>query len=735
MRFQGRGPDARPAWSLRYARFLALLLFLLLGAQARTRAALQFDVFVGYEGVIRDAAWFPVAFEVFNDGPPFKAVIEFRSGGLGSSEQARQVRIELPTNTRKRLSIPVFSTGGGRFSQWEARLFDDSGKQRAERLSLQTKQLGWDSTMLGAIPKSFGGLPTFPESKLSREELRPQVARLSTEQFPDSVISLEGLDALYLNSEKALSLKIEQITALLGWVRGGGHLIVAVEQVADINSTPWLQQFLPMELKDASNRQIDEAVLSWIRSDTGSVDITETFKGPSPKRNNVDFANPYTTLPNDPAFIAANMSVATGTVKEGGVPVLSAQGVPLAVQANRGRGKVTLLAFSPEREPFRAWKHKGYFFAKLAQIPPAILAAKDINIWGGWGIDGVFGALIDSRQIKKLPVEWLLLLLVVYLVVIGPFDQWWLKKINRQMLTWITFPAYVVLFSLLIYFIGYKLRAGDTEWNEIHIVDVLPRGNKVDLRGRSYASIYSSSNARYQLASEPGYATLRGELLDMYNGGGGKDTSRARLEQENNGFRAEIFVPVWTSMLYVNDWFKSAETPFTASISFQDGAYRVALESFLDRPLTGLRLVVNNYVFELERLEPGEKKEITLPETKGVALNAFVQQHGGGFSNAVEGRRQSLGDASRGHLDDAPMAASALSFVGKLNENPNDHRKFITPAGLDLTPLVRRGDAVFLAWDAGHSYVRPINQFTPPRLKRDSFLRLAVPVKKVSPLQ
>ena len=43
---------------------------------------------------------------------------------------------------------------------------------------------------------------------------------------------------------------------------------------------------------------------------------------------------------------------------------------------------------------------------------------------------------------------------VACLVVIGPLDQYWLKKINRQMLTWITFPTYVVLFSLLSYFIG-----------------------------------------------------------------------------------------------------------------------------------------------------------------------------------------------------------------------------------------------------------------------------------------
>jgi hypothetical protein len=39
-------------------------------------------------------------------------------------------------------------------------------------------------------------------------------------------------------------------------------------------------------------------------------------------------------------------------------------------------------------------------------------------------------------------------------------DQYCLKRLNKQMLTWVTFPVYVALFSLLIYYIGYRLRAG-----------------------------------------------------------------------------------------------------------------------------------------------------------------------------------------------------------------------------------------------------------------------------------
>ena len=80
------------------------------------------------------------------------------------------------------------------------------------------------------------------------------------------------------------------------------------------------------------------------------------------------------------------------------------------------------------------------------------------------------------------------------------------------MLTWLTFPCYVVLFSLLIYFIGYKLRAGETEWNELHFVDVLAHGQGAELRGRTYASIYSPVNANYRVESSEHFSTFRGEF-------------------------------------------------------------------------------------------------------------------------------------------------------------------------------------------------------------------------------
>jgi hypothetical protein len=426
------------------------------------------------------------------------------------------------------------------------------------------------------------------------------------------------------------------------------------------------------------------------------------------------------------------MPISTGSVKDGVVLFASGSaptaGTPLAVQAPRGRGKVTVLTFSPEREPFRSWKGKSYFWAKLAGIPGELFNSEGAPGYGARSVDGVFGALIDSRQIKKLPVTWLLLLLVVYLVVIGPFDQWWLKKIGRQMLTWITFPAYVVLFSLLIYFIGYKLRAGETEWNELNIVDILPRGDKVDLRGRTYISIYSSGNAWYSIDGQPGYGTFRTELMDLYSGG--NQPEKTKVVQDGNSFKAEVFVPVWTSMLFANEWFQTNDTPLLAAVSYTGSDYQVDLENLMNRPLTDVRVAVENIIYDVGSLAPNEKKTVRLAAEKGTPLRTFVQQNAATFQSAVDLRRNPLGDTSGGHLENRPIVAATVSFLSYLDDYAQTGRNFVSPAGLDLASAVERGDAVVFAFAPDFSFTEKLNDFSPPRFKRDTVVRLTVPVRR-----
>jgi len=713
------------------------------------RAELQFDVFVGYgsggasDGIVREAGWFPVACEIFNDGPGFDAVFELSSRQIGGG-QVRRLAIELPTNTRKRFSFPVFA-GAGRYASWDARLFDRRGKLRAEHTDLRTKDLAWETFLLGGLPRSFGGMPTFPSSKGPATENYPTVARLTVEQFPDSPLAFEGLDALYLNSEKALELRPGQAEALTAWIQGGGHLIVAPEQAQDFASTPWLDALMPVEFTSLTTNRSDGALQSWLASGPAQAPATSAATpgfpaqlnpmSPQPGRvgpraaavrNNAP--NAYANLEADPAFESSPLALYSIKQRDGDVRY-ALHGAPIIITATRGRGQVTALTFSPEREPFRSWQHKAWFWARLADLPGDVFSEAPRNLFGGWSLDAVFGAMIETRQVRKLPVEWLLALLVVYLLVIGPFDRWFLKRINRQMLTWLTFPAYVVFFSLLIYYIGYRLRAGETEWNELHLVDVLPRAEQraCAWRGRTYATLYSSSDARYRLASEQPVASLRSEFLGP--SGGRQESGRVEATLKPNGFQAEVAVPVWTSLLYISDWEQPAEVPASLRVVAQGGQWAVTVQNHLSRPLTNLQVGIADRVYPLGALDPGQTRTVTLSAAQGQSLAEFVTQHSRRFLTAAQQRHQAFGREQSGLLELTPEGVAAASLISAGGNYQGAQRSFVYPEGTDLAPLLARGQAILFAWDGGHSALEPaLPRFTPPRTARHTMYRLAVPV-------
>ncbi|HTL17496.1 MAG TPA: hypothetical protein VL793_09675, partial [Patescibacteria group bacterium] len=562
-------------------------------------------------------------------------------------------------------------------------------------------------------------------------DLQPVAARMLPSIFPDNPLVLEGMSSIYLNSERAADLTINQVDALLGWLNAGGHLIIAVEQPSDINTASWLKNIFPCEVRDLRTLSPHPQLQDWLRSATWSASPVRSSRMPnqfgvSPAEEvaQAEVTNPFPDLPNDSDFEGKEMQVAVGQVRDGKVEV-TAGDIPLIVTAQRGRGRVTAVLFSPEREPMRSWRELPTFWAKLAEVPGSWYRSKELYSVGGWSTDGVFGAMIDTRQVHKLPVGWLLLLLLVYLVVIGPFDQFWLKRIGRPMLTWITFPCYVVVFSLVIYFIGYKLRAGESEWNELHVVDVLLNGTQAELRGHTYASIYSPANQRYELASQQKFATLRGELMSWNNGSGEKAT----ILESAEGFKAEIFVPVWTSQLLVNDWWQSASMPFTATVRANGEGWDVHVENKTNQKLSNVELAIEDRLFNLGALAGQETKTQTVVRRDGQPLKAFVANYGGNFQNAVVSRQHAIGSTVSGQISDKVNSAIAVSFISQLSRSQTAQDNFITPPGLDLSPLLDHGGAVLLAWDEGYTPIKPIMQFSPRRSQRDTLWRLALKVE------
>src|SRR5215471_6564601 len=199
----------------RAGALVALAALLLWASAGSLRAALQFDVFLGYDGIVPEASWFPLVCEVKNDGPTFTGTVELTSD---NQSQTRRMTVELPTGTLKRLVIPVFSTTAGSYIRWDVRLYDERGRVRAEQLGLSArKQMAQDAPLLGALARTAVGTPVIRPILPQQSQLQPVAARLLPAIFPDNPLVLEGMDTLYLNSEKALDLNDAQVNALYAW--------------------------------------------------------------------------------------------------------------------------------------------------------------------------------------------------------------------------------------------------------------------------------------------------------------------------------------------------------------------------------------------------------------------------------------------------------------------------------------------------------------------------------------
>jgi len=431
-------------------------------------------------------------------------------------------------------------------------------------------------------------------------------------------------------------------------------------------------------------------------------------------------------LEKDSAFETAPVQVGVGQLGDARV-VLQSGDLPLIVEANRGRGHITALLFSPEREPFRSWTHLPVFWARVSGVPASYYTSVNPNRWGGWSSDGILGAMLDSRQVHKLPLPWLLALLCVYLVVIGPFDYFWLKRMRRQMLTWITFPCYVIGFSAIIYLIGYKLRAGDSELNQLHIVDVFPRGGQAQLRGRTFTSIYAPANERHTLSGGQQYAAFRGEFETSWGRSQGEE--RHVIIQAGNGYQARVSVPVWTSSLFVADWWEPSSLPVRVRATKDAAGWHGTIENRTAKALTQVRFVTEDGIATIEDVPAGATKEFRCSQPPPLSRSAFLSPRISRFQNAIQGRQYAFGRESASRIDDLPESALGVSLLGSAVTGTDPSQVFVVPPGLDTSPVLKRGIPMVFAWSDGAPTTKPMLDYSPARTRVFTFWRCTAQTK------
>lgn len=629
---------------------------------------------VGFSDRFEVGRWAPVWITLKAGDEGFRGILELAVPDDEDTPAATARGFEIgPGQTRM---ITMYARPGTPLSDgWRLRAISESG--RGYRLEIPAEVSGSFSPLdnsetilvsLGSLPgiEQISGLPGFretdPAASAAPQPTRPGVPYVFNSQtnktrtvlisqhtggsmLPNRSIGYETAEAVLINAnDKTVMAELDsgKSAPLIEWVRGGGKLVIAVGSNWQGLKDSSLARILPAEL--AGTEQVSD--LNWLESYAPGAKSQITPAGGAK----------VTIVSMKPLASHGCRALDAGTT------------TPVVMRGHFGFGVVTLIGLSVDEKPFAAWQDRNAFWAKTLNLKGAPLDANGAPLGGAVG---QFGGMPSNDfatdlhthlerfpAVKLVPFGWVAFFIFLYILLIGPGDYFFLRKVLKRMeLTWVTFPLMVLAVSLLAYAAAYAIKGTDLRVNAIDAVDIDqssdPESPTKPLRGRTWCTLFSPRNEDYDVALDP--RPIEGEPADRPDTGKSSASSSERVVTwfgvpessfggMNNGNRWSPFssgyayaplgeleslkgvrVPIWSTRSFVGSWTDRTKPIVESDISASN-EYRAegSIKNLLAKPLKNAQLVFGSQIYTLGEIGPG--KAVTLKEKGKQSLQTFLSR-------------------------------------------------------------------------------------------------------------
>ena len=247
---------------------------------------------------------------------------------------------------------------------------------------------------------------------------------------------------------------------------------------------------------------------------------------------------------------------------------------PVLALAPCGLGRVLLVAFDLDAGGFTTWKGQEAFWKRVHEElgPRPIARGKDQDV--GDRPDELASSLQRGLEnFEEIPVisfGWVAFFILLYILIIGPLDYFFLKKVVKRLeLTWVTFPVVVLVVSVAAYFTAYALKGNDRRINKIDVVDIDLNGGEV--QGTTWLALFSprlesytvgiEAGPRWRPGKSDGTSTVVTTLSPPDSSAGGVDRPgsqslfrRPYLYAPRAAGLKGVPVPVWASRSFTASW-------------------------------------------------------------------------------------------------------------------------------------------------------------------------------------
>jgi hypothetical protein len=396
------------------------------------------------------------------------------------------------------------------------------------------------------------------------EQVEQSIARIDVaSQMPTHWFGYQSADVIVLSTAntKFLDSLLEPSAALgaLGeWVQRGGRLVISVGRNFQRVGEPRRGLLARLGIRDFTLNKLEPV---------DDLPGLQTWTGQQQE------------LPG-----LAGVEVVRVSLREGAVRLASekaeGKGWPVVALSPFGMGRVVLVAFDFDTPAFSGWKGKTAFWERVERELSPINPRREIEGRGGPGDERAELAATLQRGLEsfeEVPVisfGWVAFFILIYILIVGPLDYLFLKKVVKRLeLTWVTFPLVVLIVSVAAYITAYKLKGNHLRVNKIDVVDINLRDGQV--QGTTWFSIFSPRVQSYVIGIEPapdwsggakagqdtGFKTVVTTLNAPDNSVGGVDRPGSQplfrrpyqYARDASGLRG-VPVPVWASRSFTASW-------------------------------------------------------------------------------------------------------------------------------------------------------------------------------------
>ena len=421
---------------------------------AQNQGSVTLTTHVGFAGNCKENRWIPIRVMAENKGADLNGRIQVAYKNSNGGQSGYAVELSLPSTSRKEFFIYLYPDN----YLTDLRVDLMVGDHVVETTPLKVTCIANESLIIGLLtdtPSAFSAL-----GKLTAPNGYTRVVPLQLVDLPDQPQGWEGLDALVVSGMDTGALTDQQRNALKIWLAQGGKLLIAGGPKWQ-STTSGLTAFLPLDL----NKTTTISDLSALQQYYKSAAVLD----------------------------AQSVILAVGQPNPKASVLIAQDGVPVLAQKQVGFGNVYYLAADPSLQPLSTWADMGKLYENLLKTPSARPSWTTAN----WETSAANQALAAMPALGLPPTLYVLCLLGVYILVIGPINYLILRAIKRQEWAWITIPGFVILFTLVAYLSGYWIRGTRPLLNRLAVVQAW---DDVDLAdARALVGIYSPGRTKYTL--------------------------------------------------------------------------------------------------------------------------------------------------------------------------------------------------------------------------------------------